>query len=72
MKQFYKVPDEAARKVALGTLAGLSYRVKKALEEVLLVSKPMSKPKPGEWLYEHEQEGQTFDAYKGQMHNQVD
>ena len=33
---------------------------------------PMQQPKPGEWLYEHEEEGQTFDAYKGQMHNEVD
>ena len=33
---------------------------------------PMGKPQPGEWLYEHEEEGQTFDAYKGQMHNVVD
>ena len=32
----------------------------------------MGKPQPGEWLYEHEEEGQTFDAYKGQMHNVVD
>ena len=32
----------------------------------------MDQPVPGEWLYEHEQEGQTFDAYSGQMHNVVD
>ena len=31
MQEFYKVPDEGARKVALGSLPGLSYKVKKAL-----------------------------------------
>lgn len=54
MQEFYKVPDEGTRKVALGSLPGLPYRVKKALEEVLPLSVPMSQPKPSEWLYEHE------------------
>ena len=47
MQEFYKVPDEGTRKVALESLPGLPYKIKKALEEVLLLSKPMSKPKPG-------------------------
>jgi len=47
MQEFYKVPDEGTRKVALGSLPGLPYRVKKALEEVLPLSKPMLQPKPG-------------------------
>lgn len=47
MQEYYKVPDEGARKVALGSLPGLPYKVKKALEEVLPLSKPMVKPKPG-------------------------
>ena len=33
---------------------------------------PIHKPKAGDWLWDHEEEGQTFDAYKGQMHNVVD
>jgi hypothetical protein len=33
---------------------------------------PMDQPVDGEWLWEHEEEGQTYDAYKGQMHNEVD
>ena len=31
MQEFYKVPDEGTRKVALGSLPGLPYKVKKAL-----------------------------------------
>jgi hypothetical protein len=53
MKEFYKVPDAAQRKNALGSLPGISYNVKKSLEQVLPLSKPMSQPKPGEWLWEH-------------------
>lgn len=47
MKEFYKVPDEAKRKIALGSLPGLSYKVKKSLEQVLPLSIPMKKPQPG-------------------------
>ena len=31
MKEFYKVPDAEHRKVALGSLPGLPYRLKKTL-----------------------------------------
>lgn len=31
MQEFYKVPDEGTQKVALGSLPGLPYKVKKAL-----------------------------------------
>ena len=31
MQEFYKVPDEGSRKIALGSLPGLSYKIKKAL-----------------------------------------
>ena len=34
MQQYYKVPNEEQRKVALGSLPGLPYRVKKALDSV--------------------------------------
>jgi hypothetical protein len=32
----------------------------------------MDQPLNGEWLWEHEEEGQSYDAYLGQMHNVVD
>lgn len=32
---------------------------------------PIPKPDRSDWLFEHEEEGQSFDAYKGQMHNEV-
>lgn len=72
MQEFYKVSDAEHRKQALGSLPGLPYKVKKSIESIKDMSEPMDKPVPGEWLYEHEEEGQTYDAYKGQMHNEVD
>ena len=33
---------------------------------------PIDKPKEGDWLWDHEEDGQTYDAYKGQLHNEVD
>jgi hypothetical protein len=55
MKEFYKVPNAEQRKVALGSLPGLPYRVKKSLESIKDMFEPMDQPKPGEWLYEHEE-----------------
>ena len=69
MKEFYKLPTAEHRKLALGSLPGLPYRVRKGIDGIKDMFTPMEKPKPGEWLYEHEESGQTFDAYKGQMHN---
>ena len=50
----------------------MPYRVKKSLEQIVDMFEPMDQPIDGDWLWDHEEEGQTFDAYKGQMHNQVD
>jgi|JI10StandDraft_1071094.scaffolds.fasta_scaffold144831_2 hypothetical protein len=44
MQQYFKVPDAEARKVAIGSLPGLPYRVKKALEQVIPLWKPIPKP----------------------------
>ncbi len=35
MKEFYKVPNAEQRKLALGSLPGLPYRIKKSIEQVL-------------------------------------
>ena len=72
MQNYFKVPDEGMRKHAVGSLPGLPYRVKKSLEQVIPMFKPIDKPKDGDWLWDHEEEGQTYDAYNGQMHNIVD
>lgn len=72
MQDKFKVPDEQLRKLALGSLPGLPYRLKKSLELTLPLSQPIRKPKEGDWLWDHEEEGQTFDAYFSQMHNVVD
>ena len=57
--------------MAIGSLPGLPYRLRKALEQVIPKFSPIDKPKESDWLWDHEEEGQTFDAYKGQMHNEV-
>lgn len=54
MQQYFKVPDEQARKVAIGSLPGLPYRVKRALEQVIPLFKPVPKPEQGDWLWDHE------------------
>lgn len=58
--------------MAIGSLPGLPYRVKKALEQVIPLWQPVKQPGKSDWLWEHEEEGQTYDAYKGQMHNEID
>ena len=32
---------------------------------------PIPAPQPSDWLWDHEEEGQSFEAYKGQMHNEL-
>lgn len=34
MQEFFKVPNAEQRKVALGSLPGLPYRIKKALDSI--------------------------------------
>jgi hypothetical protein len=69
MKQYFKVPDAEMRKIAIGSLPGTPFKVRKALEQVIPLFDPVPKPKQSDWLWEHEEEGQSFDAYKGQLHN---
>ena len=47
MQQYYKVPNEEQRKVALGSLPGIPYRLRKALESVKDMFLPMDKPVEG-------------------------
>lgn len=47
MQQYYKVPNEEQRKVALGSLPGIPYRLRKALESVKDMFSPMDKPIEG-------------------------
>ena len=45
MQNHFKVPDEGLRKVAIGSLPGLPYKTKKALEQVIPMFTPIDKPK---------------------------
>ncbi len=60
----FKVPDEKQRLSAVGSLAGTPIRMKKALQVVIPLFNPISKPEPSDWLWEHDEDGQTYDVYK--------
>ena len=53
MKEFYKVPSSEHRKIALGSLPGLPFTLRKSLESIKDLYTPLKQPQPGEWLYEH-------------------
>lgn len=72
MQNNFKVPDAEARRLAIGSLPGMPYRIKKAFDCLIPYFNPVQKPKKEDWLWDHEEEGQTYDAYAGQMHNKVD
>jgi archaemetzincin len=52
----------AAPVVARPSAAGPDVRLQRAFEPAGHFA-PVPKPQPGEWLYEHEEEGQTFEQY---------
>lgn len=60
----FKVPDEKLRMSAIGSLAGTPIKVKKALQSIIPFFSPIPKPKPSDWLWEHDEDGQTYESYK--------
>lgn len=55
MQQYFKVPDAETRRLAIGSLPGMPFRIKKALEKVIPYFDPVNKPKQGDWLWDHEE-----------------
>lgn len=53
MQNLFKVPDEATRKIAIGSLPGSPYRVRKSLEQIIPLFNPVKKPQKGDWLWDH-------------------
>jgi len=68
----FKVPDEKLRKDAIGSLVGTPIRLKKAMTAIIPLFKPIPKPNEGEWLWDHDEDGETYEAYVSRPKNKVD
>ncbi len=58
----FKPPDSAERLRAIGPTEGLAETLRKALDAVAGFE-PVGIPKPGDWLAEHYEPGQTFEEF---------
>lgn len=67
----FKVPDEKLRLSAIGALAGTPIKMKKALNAIIPLFLPIPQPKPSEWLFEHDEDGQTYESYKNYSVNWI-
>lgn len=67
----FVVPNETQRKQAIGPLAGEKLKVRKALGDPEKYWKPVPTPQPGDWLHDHDEDGQTYDQYKTAERNVV-
>jgi archaemetzincin len=71
MKKKFQIPDEKTRRDAIGSLLGASTLLKKALEVIIPLFKPVPKPNSGDWLASHHEDGQTYEEYASQPKNIV-
>ncbi|KAL4428919.1 hypothetical protein ABPG74_017509 [Tetrahymena malaccensis] len=62
-KCYFKVPDERDRKNAIGSLAGVPIKIKKAIQAIQNEFKPIDAPQKGDWLWDHEEQGQPYEQY---------
>lgn len=60
----FKVPDEKMRLNAIGSLAGTPIKMKKALQAIIPLFAPIPEPGRSDWLWEHDEDGQTYETYK--------
>lgn len=67
----FKPPDSAERLKAIGSTEGLSETLRKALDPAAGFE-PIGVPKPGDWLAEHFETGQTFDEFVNSRARQPD
>lgn len=56
---------------ALGTFPKTEEKLAKAYANIATLFSTLPKPKPGEWLYEHKEAGQTFDQFYTSGFHQV-
>jgi hypothetical protein len=67
-----KPPDERDRLSAIGALAGYPIKIKKAIQAIIPLFDPIPQPKQGDWLWDHDEDGQSFDAYESSRKNRID
>jgi archaemetzincin len=67
----FKPPTDSERLQAIGSTNGLSETLRKALEPGKQFE-PITIPKPGDWLAEHQETGQGFDGFVGSRSNRPD
>jgi len=68
----FTIPDQKVRQLAIGSIAGTPIRMKKALKIITPLFDPLPKPGPNDWLADHDEDGQTYEAYISQLKNYVD
>ena len=61
-KHSFQVPAKE-RQTAIGSFAGVPFSIKKFFSNPEEIWEPKSVPKEGDWLANHQEEGQTFYAF---------
>lgn len=67
----FRVPDEKDRAIAIGTLVGEKFTLKKSLNAIIPFFAGIKKPEKGDWLFEMEEDGQTYDTYRSAWINKL-
>lgn len=72
MVGIFNPPDEKMRLDAVGPLAGYPIRVKKAIPALIPFFKPIPQPIAGDWLWENDEDGQSYPVYENSRKNYLD
>jgi len=65
----FEPPSPDARRAAVGNLSGLPVRLQRAFAADSPAFEPIPKPGPNDWLTEHDEAGQSFDAFRASHPN---
>eukprot|EP01017_Pseudomicrothorax_dubius_P038676 TRINITY_DN5839_c0_g1_i3.p1 TRINITY_DN5839_c0_g1~~TRINITY_DN5839_c0_g1_i3.p1 ORF type:complete len:183 (-),score=14.88 TRINITY_DN5839_c0_g1_i3:430-978(-) len=68
----FKVPNEKARQMALGSLSGVPFKLKKYLGAIKDSFVPIPAPQPSDWLWSHSENHQTNEIFASQPKNYPD
>lgn len=67
----FQPPDEKLRVEAIGPLAGFPIKIKKAIPAIIPFFEPIPRPREGDWLWENDEDGQSFSVYENSRKNYV-
>merc|ERR1719326_163224 len=62
--QKFEVPDDEEREAALGSLTGAPFMISRVLTCARAWCEPIDIPCEEDWLSQHHETGQTFDAFR--------